>query len=52
MNILLQDIRVGARDPLALAAASFLILATAALSSLVPARRATRIDPVAALRIE
>ena len=43
---------VTARNPLALAAASLLIFATALVSSLVPTRRATRIDPISALRNE
>ena len=43
---------VTARDPRTLASASLLILGTAALSSLLPTRRAARIDPIAALRIE
>ena len=40
---------VSARDPLTYAAAIFLLAATAALSALVPARRAAGVDPKTAL---
>jgi predicted permease len=41
---------VGTADPAAYAAAAALLLASAALAASVPARRATRIDPMIALR--
>jgi putative ABC transport system permease protein len=39
-------------DPLILAGAALSILSLAALAAYVPARRAARIDPVAAVRSE
>ena len=43
---------VGARDPLTLAAVALLVTLTAVLALLVPARRATRVDPAWAMRSE
>lgn len=40
------------RDPLTLAAAAVVLFAVAALACLIPARRATSIDPVQALRMD
>jgi ABC-type antimicrobial peptide transport system permease subunit len=37
-------------DPIALAGGALVLVATAMLAAYVPARRATRIDPVVALR--
>jgi predicted permease len=43
---------ISARDPLQLAAASMALTAAAAIGSLLPARRAARLDPMIALRDE
>jgi ABC-type antimicrobial peptide transport system permease subunit len=43
---------VKAGDPLTFAAVSFSLIAVAMLASFVPAKRATRIDPIIALRCE
>lgn len=42
----------GAHDPLSFAFAAFLFLAVGVLASYIPARRATKLDPAATLRIE
>ena len=42
---------VGATDPATFAAVALLFLVVALAASYIPARRATRIDPMAALRV-
>lgn len=50
LQSLLYDIR--AHDPLIISAVAVLILVTATLACYLPARRASRVDPMVALRCE
>ena len=44
--------QVGARDPLTIGGVALVLLLVSAVAALVPARKATRVDPMAALRFE
>jgi putative ABC transport system permease protein len=44
--------RVSASDPFSWVAAALILLAVSALANLIPAWRASRVDPSEALRIE
>jgi putative ABC transport system permease protein len=54
LNRVLQSelVHVSAADPLALSAAALALVTSALLGCLIPARRATRVDPAVALRHE
>jgi ABC-type antimicrobial peptide transport system permease subunit len=43
---------VGPRDPITLVTVSLVILTVALLAAWIPARRAARLDPIAALRTD
>lgn len=54
VTVLLEGVLVGVgpRDPVSFAAAGAFVLLAAAIATLVPARRAARVDPAAVLRVE
>jgi ABC-type antimicrobial peptide transport system permease subunit len=54
LSTLLQSLLYGVppRDPATLATASALMVAVTVVAGYLPARRATRIDPVKAMRVE
>jgi putative ABC transport system permease protein len=43
---------IGARDPLTMLSVGFVLASVAVLASYMPARRATKVDPIIALRYE
>ena len=43
---------VSPADPIVLAAVAFMLVAVAALASVIPARRATAVDPIEVLRYQ
>jgi ABC-type antimicrobial peptide transport system permease subunit len=44
--------QVSARDPLTIASVAIVLLLVSIAAALIPARRATRVDPISALRFE
>jgi ABC-type antimicrobial peptide transport system permease subunit len=51
-KVLSRWVEIDSRDPVALASSAAVLLVMAALACLVPARRASEVDPMDALRCE